>query len=83
MVIIRAKGKFYKSYEDDDLGKVGYHIYSKYGQSIDKLDVYIKDNYDNKLMLIEKDKESESMLAVDHPVDGFIGYLRFDYVDSI
>lgn len=83
VVLVRSNDRLYKSYEDDDLGKVGYHIYSKYAQSTDKLNVYIRDNYKNKLMLIEKDKESESMFAVDHPVDGFIGYLRFEYVENI
>lgn len=83
VVIVRSNGTIYKSYEEDDLGKAGYHIYSKYGQSINKIDVYVKDNESDKFMLIEKDKESESMFAVNHPENGFIGYLRFDYVDNI
>lgn len=83
VVIVRSNGTIYKSYEDNDLGKVGYHICCKYGQSIDKIDVYIKDNSGNKLMIIEKDKASESMFAVEHPIDGFIGFLRFDYLERI
>ncbi|MES2447904.1 MAG: hypothetical protein V4546_12030 [Bacteroidota bacterium] len=83
VVIIRTKDKFYKSFEDDDLGKVGYHIYTEHIKSINHTDIFIIDNKENEFLKIENGSESESMIGVRHPEQGHIGYLSFDIVNKI
>jgi hypothetical protein len=82
-VVIKSKGKLYKGIEDDDLGKVGYYIYQNFAEKLDQVDVYVKDNQNNKIMKIQKTYESECMIGVDHPEEGHIGYLPFEMVDRI
>lgn len=83
VLIIRTKDKLYKAFEDDDLGKVGYHIYNEYIKSINQIDIFIVDNKENKFLKIENGSESESMIGVRHPEQGHIGYLSFDIVNKI
>lgn len=82
-ILIKLNGKVYLESEDNDLGKIGFHIYTNLVQSIDSHSIYIRDNSSNELMRIDKDYESESMIGVNHPEQGHIGYLPFTIVDSI
>jgi hypothetical protein len=82
-VVIKSKGKLYKGIEDNDLGKVGYYIYQNFATKLDQVDVYVKDNQNNEILMIQKTYESECMIGVDHPEKGHIGYLPFENVERI
>ncbi|RYH22503.1 hypothetical protein EON65_19155, partial [archaeon] len=69
-IVIKSKGKLYKGLEDDDLGKVGYYIYQNFATKLDQIDVYVKDNQNNEILMIQKTYESECMIGVDHPEQG-------------
>jgi len=79
-VIIRSMDGFKLDYEENDLGKVGYHIYNKYKTHLlrGQVSVYIKDNFLNRYLKIVADGTSDSSFSVDHPVNGYIGYLSFE-----
>jgi hypothetical protein len=82
-VVIKSKGKLYKGIEEDDLGKVGYYIYQNFATKLDQVDVYVKDNQNNEILMIQKTYESECMIGVDDPEKGHVGYLPFEKVDRI
>jgi len=79
LVIIRNLDGFKLDYENDDLGKTAYHVYTCYKEQLirKQIFVYIKNNIENKYLKIITDSNSESMIGVDHPEDGHIGYLSF------
>lgn len=84
-VITKSKATIEVKFENDDLGTVGYVIYRDYKSDLisRQLSAYIRDNFENKLLKIVSDGSSESMIGVDHPVHGHIGYLSFIEVDKI
>lgn len=82
-VLIKGSGRIYSSIEDNDLNKVAYHIYTNFIKELDTIDIYIRDNKYNEFMHIDKTNKSESMIGVDHPIHGHIGYLPFIRVNKI
>ena len=82
-VFIKFNGKVSKSYEDDDICKIGYLIYTELYKLGYTHEIYIRNNHTNELMRIDKDYDSECMIGVDHPEQGHIGYLPFTNVTSL
>lgn len=78
-VVFRNLDGFKLAYEHDDLGKVAYHIYTCYKEQLiqKQMSVYIRNNLEDKYLKIIADGSSESMIGVDHPELGHIGYLNF------
>ncbi|KQM75236.1 hypothetical protein ASE74_20675 [Pedobacter sp. Leaf216] len=65
-------------YEDDDLGKIAYHIYTCYKELLMRKQIFvnIKSNVEGKYLKIVTNN-TESRIGVDHPELGHIGYLNF------
>jgi|GEM_PF-4941191 len=82
-VFIKSNGQVFRSYEDNDICKLGYLIFTMLSRPNFKNEVYILNNPKNELMRIDKDYDSECMIGVDHPEHGHIGYLPFSVVTSI
>lgn len=82
-VLIKRNGRMYRSIEGNDINKLAYHIYIDFIKGLDRVDIYIRDNKNNELMHIDKTCESESMVGVDHPKYGHIGFLPFVRVKKI
>ena len=82
-VIVRSTEGLNLVYQDDDLGKIGYHVYTTYKASLFKRQilVYIKNNIENRYLKIVTDGSSESMIGVNHPLHGHIGYLSFEVIE--
>jgi len=79
-VISRNKNDIKLVFEDNKLDRVGYHIYSNYQTQLmqNKISVYLKNNVENTYLKVVTDGSSESMFAVSHPTEGFIGHLSFE-----
>jgi len=84
-VISRIKNDIKLVFEDNELDRVGYYIYSSYQTQLmqNKISVYLKNNVENTYLKVVTDGSSESMFAVSHPTEGFIGYLSFEEVIKI
>jgi len=82
-VIIKSFEALILVFEDNDLGKIGYHIYSNYKEQLiqGQMFVYIKDNKEDRYLKIVTDGSSESMIGINHPDSGHIGYLSFEEVE--
>jgi hypothetical protein len=79
-VLVKSNGKLFRSYEGDNVGDLGYLIYTKLIKPDYTHEIYISNNQTNELMRIDKDDDSECMIGVNHPEHGHIGYLPFTYV---
>lgn len=84
-VLIRDSNEIKLDFDDDDLGAIGYHIYNTYKTQLtqNQVSVYIKNNVNNNYLKIVTDEDSESMISVDHPIQGHLGYLSYIEVDKI
>ncbi|WP_231424951.1 hypothetical protein [Pedobacter sp. Leaf250] len=84
-VIIKSIKGYKSVYEENDLGNVGYHIYQNYRAELieGNISVYIKDRLANRYLKIITDGSSESMIGVDHPHHGHIGYLSFEVIEWV
>ncbi|WP_029275098.1 hypothetical protein [Pedobacter borealis] len=84
-VLVKSYKGTVLDFEDDDLGKVGYYIFNNHKSQLiqRQIIVYIKDNQENKYLRIISDGSSESMIGVDHPTHGHIGYLSFEEVGTL
>jgi len=82
-VFVKSNDKLFRSYEGENIGDLGYLIYTKLILPAYGHEIYISNNQTNELMRIDKDYDSECMIGVDHPEHGHIGYLPFSVVTSI
>jgi hypothetical protein len=82
-LLIKDNGQVYSEYEENDLRKIGYHIYTKLEKPNQSYEIYIRQNLKNELMWINKDYESECKISVANPEGETIGYLPFSKVSSI
>jgi len=82
-VIIKSIRGYKSVYEENDIGNVGYHIYLNYKAAITEkqISVYIIDRLENRYLKIITDGSSESMIGVNHPLHGHIGYLSFEVIE--
>ena len=83
LVIVKSMEGYKSVYEENDLAKVGYYICCNYKEELTarKISVYIKDSLENRYLKIVADGSSESMVGVDHPELGHIGYLSFEVIE--
>jgi hypothetical protein len=82
-VVIKNNGQVYSDFEEDDLGKIGYRIYTELEKPNHSSEIYIRENSKKQLLWINKDYESDYMFGVDNPEGRRIGYLPFSRVASI
>lgn len=81
-VFVKSNEKLFRSYEGDNVGDLGYLIFTKLIKPDYRYEIYIFNNQTNELMSIDKDDDSECMIGVNHPEHGHIGYIPFTYVAS-
>lgn len=78
---IKSK-RLHRSYEHDNINALAYLLYKHFTSAIDRLGIYIKDNESGKVYKIVKEY-TESMIGVDHPEQGYMGFLNFIEVDKM
>ena len=84
-VLVKSYKGIALDFEDDNLGNVGYYIFNNYRTQLmqRQIIVHIKNNLENKYLRIVSDGSSDSMIGVDHPIHGHIGYLSFEEVGRL
>lgn len=82
-VFVKRDNDIRLEYEDNRRQNCGYYIFSNYAPSLDKVNVYLKENKTGEILKIVKDSDSESAIGVQHPINGFLGFLQVEEVKYI
>ncbi|POY37136.1 hypothetical protein C3K47_08750 [Solitalea longa] len=83
-VVNPRKGlKPFKFFEGNKIGELGYFIYSEFIDKLHIVDVYIVDKSEKRIMKIDVNSDTESMIGVDDPIHGHIGFLPFSIVEML